>query len=222
MEGTLKPRILALVSLAFVFGSCAALNDTGSTGKRVGMVEESPQAEDGSLETLIKEGPSQIAPSAAERDLYRRIMEYRKANGLPMIDFSKSLTYVAKLHVRDLETHTFAPGYNSHSWSNDGPWTSVNYSPDHRNAKGMWDKPRELTRYVGSGFEIAYWSSAGATPSGALSSWKTSSGHNAVILNEGIWKSSQWKAIGIGVFGDYAVVWFGDMKDPETALSAGK
>jgi hypothetical protein len=53
---------------------------------------------------------------------------------------------------------------------------------------------------------------------GALSSWETSPGHNAVVLNEGVWEMSQWKAIGVGIFAHYAVVWFGDQKEPEAAL----
>jgi uncharacterized protein YkwD len=48
----------------------------------------------------------------------------------------------------------------------------------------------------------------------ALESWKESSGHNAVIINQGIWKN-QWNAIGVGVFKGFAVVWFGNEIDNE-------
>ncbi len=37
--------------------------------------------------------------------------------------------------------------------------------------------------------------------------------HNAVIINDGMWSRS-WKAIGIGIYGNYAVVWFGNEEDP--------
>ena len=73
----------------------------------------------------------------------------------------------------------------------------------------MWDKPRELTSYHGDGFEIAFWCSADANANEALESWKSSSGHNEVIINSGIWRDNPWQAIGIGIFGSYAVVWFG-------------
>lgn len=76
----------------------------------------------------------------------------------------------------------------------------------------MWNKPRELTSYIGDGYEIAYWSSEGATAA-ALNGWKKSRGHNAVIINQDIWKNVQWKAIGIAIRGEYAVVWFGKELD---------
>jgi hypothetical protein len=77
----------------------------------------------------------------------------------------------------------------------------------------MWDKPRELTWYTGDGYEIAYWSSAGASAEEALKGWKKSNGHNTVIINGGVWRDAQWKAIGIAIQGEYAVVWFGKEED---------
>ena len=103
-----------------------------------------------SIEALVKAGPSKSEPSAEEKDLYRRIVEYRKSRGLPAIPLSTSLGFVAKLHVRDLQSHTFPPPANFHSWSKDGPWSAVNYNPDHRFAKLMWDKPRELRSTPGT------------------------------------------------------------------------
>ena len=49
----------------------------------------------------------------------------------------------------------------------------------------------------------------------ALESWKKSSGHNAVIVNQGIWDDNKWNAIGIGLFKGFAVVWFGNEIDNE-------
>jgi hypothetical protein len=40
--------------------------------------------------------------------------------------------------------------------------------------------------------------------------------HNAVIINDADWKRMKWKAIGLGIFGRYAAVWFGDESDPDT------
>jgi uncharacterized protein YkwD len=77
----------------------------------------------------------------------------------------------------------------------------------------MWVKPRELTSYLGNGFEIAFITSGEASAINALNSWKKSSGHNAVIINQGIWKNSNWNAIGIGLFKGFAVVWFGQEYD---------
>jgi hypothetical protein len=47
-----------------------------------------------------------------------------------------------------------------------------------------------------------------------LASWKSSSGHNGVILNQGIWSDYSWKAVGVGIYRNYAVLWFGKENDP--------
>lgn len=161
-----------------------------------------------------------VQPSQAELELYELIMQYRAEKGLPRIPLSASLTYVAQTHVRDYVTYyTEIPaGCNGHSWSGHGPWTKCDYYPDHRNAECMWSKPRELTSYQGYGFEISTGcvppTSGIMTPPQALSSWKSSPGHNAVILNQDIWYDNDWQAIGIGIYGGAACVWFGEQKDP--------
>lgn len=83
----------------------------------------------------------------------------------------------------------------------------------------MWDKPRELTSYKGDGYEIAYFSnfdyaSDDEFVEDALKSWKASKGHNEIIINAGKWLTAEWKAMGVAVFGDYTVVWFGELNDP--------
>lgn len=157
--------------------------------------------------------------SSEERKLYDIIMEYRKENGLPIIPLSTSLTFVAQTHVRDLVINKPDIGScNAHSWSSNGKWIPCCYTSDHAQAKNMWSKPRELTSYNGNGYEIACGSNGccsdfSMTADYALNSWKKSSGHNAVILNKSIWNDSQWKAIGIGLYKGFAVVWFGEEQD---------
>jgi uncharacterized protein YkwD len=150
-----------------------------------------------------------------ERKLYNIIMQYRKEKGLPDISLSTSLTYVAQTHVRDLANNKPDIGNcNAHSWSSNGNWTPCCYTPDHAQAECMWSKPRELTTYIGNGFEIASWTSGQMTSKTALELWKQSPDHNAVIINQGIWED-EWNAIGIGLFKGYAVVWFGNEIDKE-------
>lgn len=155
-----------------------------------------------------------------EKKLYDLIMEYRYENGLPNIPISASLTYVAQTHVRDLAHNKPDIGNcNAHSWSSNGPWSSCCYTGDHAQAECMWSKPRELTTYKGNGYEIACGSNGCCsdfimTADYALEAWKKSSGHNAVIINQGIWVN-KWKAIGIGIFKGFAVVWFGKEYDLE-------
>ena len=150
-----------------------------------------------------------------ERKLYNIIMQYRKEKGLPDIPLSTSLTYVAQTHVKDLVNNKPDIGKcNMHSWSSNGPWSSCCYTSDHAQAKCIWNKPSELTSYKSNGYEISHWSSNSTNAEMALDSWKSSSGHNAVIINQGIWKNP-WNAIGIGLYKNYAVVWFGNEIDNE-------
>ena len=156
--------------------------------------------------------------SGEELKLYTMINDYRNSKGLKNIPISKSLTFVAQTHVRDLVNNKPDLGNcNSHSWSNKGKWTACCYTDDHRKAKCMWDKPRELTSYMGNGFEIAVGSNDCCsefkmTADYAIESWKNSSGHNNVIINVGKWDDNEWNAIGIGIYKGFAAVWFGEEK----------
>ncbi len=172
---------------------------------------------------FLATGASLYAPpclTPEEKKLYDLIMAYRKTKKLPPIAVSAKLTQVAKMHVQDLMKNYEDNGKcNYHSWSKKGDWSPCCYTDDHAQAACMWDKPKEIAGYEGSGFEIAYWSSAGANAKEALTGWQGSSGHNAVIVNSGIWKDMNWKVIGIGLDGEYGVVWFGAEEDVEKAVS---
>lgn len=157
-----------------------------------------------------------VCLSAEERKLYNLMMDYRKSKGLGDIPLSAKLTLVAHTHVRDLaENYQFDPAgeCNPHSWSTKGKWSACCYTNDHKQAKCMWDKPREIAGYGGAGYEIAYWSSQGATAEEGLEGWKQSAAHNPVMINQGIWAKAKWKAIGIGFYKEFGVVWFGELED---------
>lgn len=159
--------------------------------------------------------------SAEELKLYQLVMAYRKANQLPEIPLSVSLTYVAQEHCKDLYTNKpdLKKNCNTHSWSDKGRWSSCCYTPDHKQSGCMWNKPRELTSYKADGFEIACGSSEPIydnfvmTAEYALDSWKGSVHHNNVVLNKDIWKAVKWNAIGIGIYKGFAVIWFGQETD---------
>lgn len=155
--------------------------------------------------------------SSEERKLYDLMMAYRKSKGLEPIQLSAKLTQVAQAHARDLaENYTFDPKNkcNPHTWSSKGKWSSCCYTNDHKKAECMWVKPKEIAGYTSAGYEIAYYSSAGASATEGLEGWKKSPSHNPLIINEGeIWGKVKWNAIGIGFYKQYGVVWFGELED---------
>jgi uncharacterized protein YkwD len=163
--------------------------------------------------------PAEVCLTPAEVSLAKQINEYRRQKNLPEVAVSLSLTIVAHRHARDLMlNYRQSSRCNMHSWSDKGEWSSCCYSPDHRKAQCMWNKPRELTNYTADGYEIAFYStypysSPASFATDILKGWKKSSGHNEVIVNKGKWNTSTWKAMGIGVYGNYAVVWFGEETD---------
>ena len=165
---------------------------------------------------VIPDPADEICLNIEEKKLYDLIMDYRKSKKLKPIPFSSKLTRVAQAHVRDLAANFDYDNKNNcnpHSWSNKGKWSPCCYTPDHKYAKCMWDKPREIGGYTGDGFEIAYFSSIGATAADGLDGWKKSAGHNPLLVNSGMWSKVEWKAIGTGVYQTYAVVWFGEVDD---------
>ncbi len=147
-----------------------------------------------------------------ETTLYNLVNEYRAEKGLDAISLSPALSLVANRHVRDLQENA---GSLTHSWSN------CRYdSSDSSTYPCMWEAPQRLgTSYSGNGYENAYASSGAATAAGALAGWKESTAHNETILNQSIWKDITWNALGVGIYQGYAVIWFGNEVDNNTALT---
>jgi hypothetical protein len=158
---------------------------------------------------------TQACLSPEEFKIYEQLNAYRKTYRLGKIPLSVSLTLVAQAHAKDLALNQPVKGQcNLHSWSDQGDWTACCYTNDHKRATCMWDKPRELSDYPGDGYEISYWQSDGATAATAIAGWKKSPGHNNMMINRDIWRKLTWNACGVGLYGNYAVVWFGKEKDP--------
>ena len=165
--------------------------------------------------------PAEICLTSEEKKLYDMIMEYRESKGLERIPLSVKLTEVAQTHARDLaDNYEFDPENkcNPHSWSKKGKWTSCCYTKDHKQASCMWAKPKEITGYPGNGFEIAYYSSSGANAKEGIEGWKISPGHNPLLINLGTWSKVKWKAIGMGIYKEYGVVWFGEVTDGDVKI----
>lgn len=165
----------------------------------------------------VNEHPTVICVSSEEKELFDLLNEYRVSKKLKPVPFSAALTQVAQAHVRDLHNnYKFDPNAecNPHSWSKNGDWSDCCYTNDHKQAQCMWDKPKEIAGYNSPGYEIAYFQSNGAEPYVAMEGWKKSKGHNPVMINTGIWEKVTWEAMGVGIYEEYGVVWFGAKSDP--------
>ena len=148
-----------------------------------------------------------------EEKLYRLINDYRAQNRLPAIPRSPALNLVANRHVRDLAGNLRKL---THGWSN-CPYNAS----DQTTYPCMWEAPKRLhTNYPGMSYENAHFKSGGATAESALSSWQNSTAHKAVILSQGVWHDYNWQAIGVGIYQDYAVIWFGKEADPSSVVSS--
>ena len=187
--------------------------------------------------TGVTSDAAAVCLSDKEAELARLVNEYRATKGLPAVPVSKSLTLVAQQHVWDSNTNgnnwpapPAGEACNMHSWSanvnpalKQGTWTATCFtgSPNWHGVEGSWNKPRELAGYPSDGYENSHWASNGTTPQGALTGWKNSPGHNAVITEQNGW--GPFKAMGVGISGNYAHLWFGDTADPagEAQLCSG-
>jgi uncharacterized protein YkwD len=202
-----KPNLF-LLSLLVIFNS---FHLTGNS-----------QSAPGELKVL-----PEISLSREEMEMYQDINEYRAEKGLEAIPLSMSLTFVAQTHVWDLAENSAASGRcNLHSWSTKGSWSPCCYTGDIKRAPCMWNKARELTNYPDVAYEIAYWTNepldARAFAANALRKWKGSPEHNSVIINSREWRQLDWKAIGIGYYKGYMVVWFGAEPDTDTLVRSAQ
>ncbi|CAF3602572.1 unnamed protein product [Rotaria sp. Silwood1] len=155
-----------------------------------------------------------------EQEIFTLINNYRQQNGLPLLQPSVNLAYVAHTHAIDIiENNPDVNGGNMHSWSNKGKWKSVKYTPDHAQAQLMWSKPSEISNYKFNGFEISLSyaknirQTMSVNPTEAVNTWKNSPGHNNVILQIGTFQHTLMKVMGVGIYKGYACVWFGQQLD---------
>lgn len=171
---------------------------------------------------LFGSSSNSVCLSADEKKLFDVVNAYRESMDLEPVPFSAAMTRVAQAHVLDLgANYTFKRGAkcNPHSWSKKGEWSDCCYTSDHKRAACMWDKPREIAGFDTNGFEILSYSSDGVTPGEALVGWQKSKGHHDVMINNASWQRVKWQSMGVGIYEEWAVVWFGEKADSESTYS---
>lgn len=166
--------------------------------------------------SVQKEIPGDFCISAEELKLYNLINDYRKSQNLPFIPLSKSLCYVAKLHIDDLITNKpDTANCSFHSWSGKGTWKPCCFRKENKDKYCILTKPKELTNYPGLGHEIVFWESRDATAEKAIKQWKETSVSRFIITNFKEWEKCQWNAMGVGIKEGFAILWVGEDADVE-------
>jgi hypothetical protein len=164
----------------------------------------------------VIDAPANFCISESEWKLYRMINEYRRQYDLPAIPLSKSLCFVAATHAKDLALHHSEDSpCNFHSWSDKGAWKPFCYPADENKKNSVWDKPRELSKYNNKGYEIVYWENSDAVIDSIINFWRSMEYFNSFLMNTGKWQGKTWNAIGISIYENYALAWFGEVPDPE-------
>lgn len=156
-----------------------------------------------------------LCATPEEYKLFQLINDHRRIHNAPPLPLSRSLSYVARAHAMDLTL--YRPDFgdcNLHSWSDNGKWTPCCYATDEARIKCMTGKPRELTEYKTRAWEMAYEAGEPARAVDALDLWVAIGVTNDYLLNTGRW-TKPWQAMGIAIYGEYALVWFGEGDDPE-------
>lgn len=157
-----------------------------------------------------------ICITKKEYRLYTLINAFRVENELSEIPLSGSLSVLAKLHINDLITnHPDTSICNLHSWSDKGSWKACCYNKYIFQPSCMYNKAKELTKYKAKAYEMVFWESSDANPDSVIQSWINTFASADMILSRDKWENFKWKSIGIAVKGEYAIVWFGEIKDME-------
>ena len=177
-------------------------------------------------QSTLRQGPpvpASFSISPGDMELFKMINQYRKENGLAPVQLSRSLSYVAALHVKDLFLHhPDAGNCNTHSWSSKGFWAPFCYPKDETKKNSVWDKPKELTRYPSKAYEIVYWENNPVNRDTVMFVWQTEEYFNNFLLNTGKWNGTTWNAIGVAVYENYACAWFGEVADPDVPVTEHK
>lgn len=165
--------------------------------------------------TAQKAKQDSICISPDELHLTERINKLRKQNKLPAIPLSRSLTFVAKTHIHDLQLNRPDTSIcSSVSWSDKGKWTPCCYNKYVVNMECMWDKPKELSPYKYRGYEISYFEEGLIHADSVFDLWMSSQEVKDMLLGKGIHSDKKWQAMGIAIGDHYVSLWLGQRPDP--------
>jgi len=154
--------------------------------------------------------------SEVETRILGMINSYRKLNKLPEIPISRSLMTVAGIHAEDLMLNRPDTGIcGLHSWSDKGTWAAC-CETDISTKSCFETKAMELASYKGKSVEMVFRLKKEMTGPNIFQMMEKSTKAMDIILQKGDYAKRPWKAIGAGISGAYAVIWFGEDIDNQT------
>ncbi len=150
------------------------------------------------------------------KELVDLLNTWIKDNGENKVKLAPSLCIVGDAHATDLVENSPNEGDCSvFSWSDGGDWTACCRDGTEEDASCTWNKPGEITGYPVNGYEVVATSGGDtSTPSEAFSILIGSEEIADMMLTTGDWNRYDWRALGAGLNGKYASVWFGEERDP--------
>ena len=158
--------------------------------------------------------PEDFCMSNDELNLFERVNQLRQDYDKSTIHLSVCLSYVAEVHVADLETnHPDTSICNSSSWSDKGDWTPCCYNSYVHNPDCMWDKPKELTPYRYRGYEMVTYIEEGFNNDSIINLWSDSKEVLDMLLTRGNYEKKKWITGGLAIGENYVSLWFGQRKD---------
>lgn len=158
--------------------------------------------------------PADFCVTASEADLFNMVNQLRLDYGKSKMQFSASLSYVAKMHVNDLQNNNPDTSIcNLSSWSNNGNWTACCFTKYAHNPDCMWDKPKELTSFPYRGYEMVTLIQGDYNNDTVINLWSNSKNVLDMILARGTYSQKKWICGGIAKSDNYVALWFAQRKD---------
>lgn len=158
--------------------------------------------------------PNDFCISNTENQLFNSINQLLIENGGKELSLSKSLSYVAKLHINDLsENHPDTSICNLSSWSDKGDWTACCYNSYVPNSECMWNKPKELTNFRYRGYEMALYFEEEYNSDSIMQLLYSSKKALAMLLTKDDYSSKKWICMGIGINENYTSIWLAQRAD---------
>ena len=152
--------------------------------------------------------------SNAEYQLYERLNQFLTENGNKSLTLSKSLSFVAKTHVNDLQlNHPDTSICNLSSWSDKGNWNPCCYNKYVLDQDCMWDKPKELTNFRYRGYELAIYFEVEFNTDSIMQILLSSNKAIDMLLTKNDYSKKHWVCMGLGINEKYVSIWFAQRAD---------